>query len=353
MKFIRTIVIVIVALIIAGGIYFKLKNNKKEMKSEVAIAAQKIDEIPVKTEEANISSINFDIRSNGILETNNQLIVVSETQGKIIRLYKKSGDWVSKGDLIVKVEDETITASVLVAEANFEQQEKDMERFKRLSEGNAITKHDYEQAQIGLKKAKADLITVKKALENTSITAPISGVINQKFVIEGQLLGGGKPVVEIVDNRQLKIYVKIDGSDIYKIQNSQEVKIKVPVFPGRIFSGKVTAIAVKADMAMKFDVEITLDNSGEIELKSGLFAEVDFPVPSKNCLVIRKESITGSMEEPQVFIVEANRAVAKHIITGISNDDYIEVVSGLNVGDKVIYAGQLNLSGDEKVKIIK
>jgi hypothetical protein len=88
-------------------------------------------------------------------------------------------------------------------------------------------------------------------------------------------------------------------------------------------------------------------------LKSGLFAEVQFPVSSKKCLVIRKESITGSMEKPQVFVVEKNNAVLKDIVTGTSNDYYIEIVSGLNNGDQVIYSGQLNLSNKDQVKIIK
>ena len=103
---------------------------------------------------------------------------------------------------------------------------------------------------------------------------------------------------------------------------------------------------------MKFDVEITLDNTGDIALKSGLFAEVEFPVHSQESLVIRKESITGSMEKPQVFVVENGKAVLKDIVTGASNEEYIEVISGLSEGDQVIYSGQINLAGNEQVKIV-
>ncbi|HKJ43323.1 MAG TPA: efflux RND transporter periplasmic adaptor subunit [Sunxiuqinia sp.] len=353
MKLGRSIIIVVVVLLVAGGIYFQLHRNKQHLNNEIAIAERKIDAIPVKVDTAKWSTLDQTVISNGSLEANDQLTVVSETQGKITHVYKDLGDPVQKGDVIVKVEDETIAASVMVAEANVEQQQKDIERYKRLQEGNAITKHDLEKAEIGLKKAKADLIKAKKALSNTSITAPISGVINQKFITEGQWLNGGKPVAEIVDNHQLKIHVKIDGNDIYKIQKGETVNVSIPVFPERTFPGKVTAIAVKADQAMKFAVEISLDNPKDVDLKSGLYAEVDFPVKSKKGLVIPKESIVGSMEKPQVFVVENQRAVLKYIVTGISNDSQIEVISGLNEGNLVIYSGQLNLSGNEKVKIIK
>jgi RND family efflux transporter MFP subunit len=352
MKIIRNIIIIVLALVVAGGIYYQLKKNKEQMNHEIEVAGQKVEAIPVKVENAKNSSIDINISSNGTLESNDQLTVVSETQGKIRHVYKDLGDVVQKGDEIVKVEDETIAASVMVAQANLEQQQKDIERFKRLNQGNAITKHDLEKAEIGLKKAKADLIQAKKALENTTITAPIRGTINNKMVTEGQFLGGGMPVCEIVDNHQLKIHVKIGGNDIYKIQKGQDVIISVEVFLNDTFPGKVTAIAVKADRAMKFDVEVTLDNTRKVTLKSGLFAKVRFPVQSKETLVIRKESITGSMEKPKVFVVENGKAILKNIVTGASDEEHIEVISGLTEGDKVIYSGQINLTGNEQVKIV-
>lgn len=353
MKIVRNLIIVVLAVVVGGGIYYQLRKNKAQMNSEVELAGQKVEAIPVKVEDARMSTIDLKINANGTLEANNQLTVVSETQGKIIHLYKDLGDVVNKGDVIAKVEDETIAASVMVAEANLEQQQKDIERFKRLNEGNAITKHDLEEAEIGLKKANADLIKAKKALDNTSITAPISGTINNKFVTEGQFLGGGMPVCEIVDNHLLKLHVKIDGTQIYKIQKGQEAVVSIQVFPSDKFTGKVTAIAVKADRAMKFDVEITLENTGHIALKSGLFAEVNFPVHSEESLVIRKESITGSMEKPQVFVIENGRAILKDIVTGASSENYIEVIFGLSAGDQVIYSGQINLTGNEQVKIVR
>jgi RND family efflux transporter MFP subunit len=353
MKIRKSIWIVLIVLISIGGVYYQLKKNKKELNSEITFAARQIDAIPVKVEPTIKSIINSKIKASGTLEANSQLMVVSETQGKIIHLNKNLGDFVQKGEVIAKVEDETLTASVMVAEANIEQQEKDVERFKRMSEGDAITKHDLEKAEIGLKKAKADLINAQKALSNTSITASIPGVINQKFVTEGQFLSGGMPVCEIVDNNQLKLHVKIDGNDIYKIKKYQDVNVSVPGFSNQTFPGKVTAVAVKADQSMNFNVEITLNDTGGSELKSGHYAEVEFPVQLIDCLIIRKESISGSMEKPQVFVVENSKAVLKNIITGISNDKYIEVISGLSEGEKVIYSGQLNLSGNEQVKIIE
>ena len=353
MKVLRNVIIAAIAVAVLGGVFFQLRKNKRVMNQEIAIASRKIGAIPVKAEKAQMSTIGMTITTNGVLEADNQLTVVSETQGKIIHLYKHLGDYVSKGEVIAKVEDETIRAAEMVAEANAKQHERDIERYKRLSIGDAITKHDLEEARIGLEKAKADYVKARKALDNTSITAPISGVINQKFVTEGQFLTGGTKVCEIVDNHQLKLHVKVDGDNIYDLQKGEKVQVRVPVFPDRTFPGKVSAIAVKADKTMNFDVEIKLDNTHGIPLKSGLYAEVNFPVKSRECLVIPKESIVGSMVKPQVFVIENNRAILKDIVIGLSDNENIQVMSGLKEGDQVIYSGQLNLSGNEEVKVIQ
>lgn len=353
MKILRNVIIAVIVLAVIGGIFWQLRKNKQKTEQDIALASRKVGAIPVKAEKARLAVIHRTITSNGVLEANNQLIVVSETQGKILHVYKHLGDYVRKGVVIAKVEDETIRAAEMVAEANFKQNEKDVERYKRLSAGDAITKHDLEEAEIGLEKAQADYIKAKKALDNTSITAPISGIINQKFITEGQFLTGGSPVCQIVDNHILKLQVKVDGNDIYNIKKGESVQVHVPVFPGGNFPGKVSAIAVKADKTMNFDVEITLDNTHGIPLKSGLYAEVTFPVQYKKCLVIPKESIVGSMEKPQIFVIENHKAVLKNIVTGISNNENIQVISGVKEGAQVIYDGQLNLSGNEQVKVIR
>lgn len=343
-----------IIIIVIGAGWFKLRQNKQNFMKEIAFSSRQIDAIPVKVHIVSKATLEMKIKTNGILEANQQLIVLSETQGKIVHLYKKSGDFVKKGDTIAKVEDEPIMATVLLAEANFEQQKKDIDRFKRLNKEDAITKHDLEQAEIGLKKANADLITAQKTLSNTSVTAPVSGYINQKFITEGQFLSGGMPVCEIVDNDKLKLNVRVTEKDVFKIHNKQAVDIIIPVFPDNRFVGTISAIGEKADEAMNFNVEITMNNSAPgVRLKAGLYAEVEIPVPPGEELIIRKESIIGSMEKPRVFVVNDNIATKKEIVTGESNDEFIVVLSGLNKGEQVIYSGQQNLGGGERIKIIK
>lgn len=340
-----------VVVLIVFFITFKLKKNKEEFNQNVAIAKTTIEEVPVSVEKVTVGLFSENVTASGTLEAKDVLNLVSETQGRIVRIYKEKGDNVAAGTPIAKVDDEVISANVLTAEANYMQSKKDVERLTRLADENAISKRDLEQAGIGLKKAKADLITAQKALSNTTIKAPISGYINNDFITVGQVLGGGSPVCEIVNNSSLKLNIKVSDQEAFKLKRGQSVKIKLSVLPDKDFTGVISSIAEKADAAMKFNVEITLKNDKE-HLKSGLFAEVELPIKNANKLIISKKSIVGSMKSPVVYVAKNGKAEQRQLIIGLSNDKQVEVLEGLSEGEDVIINGQLNLKNGDKVEII-
>ncbi len=354
MKTVRQILIpaLLIALILLA--YLKLKSNKDEIMEATTLAAQTISEIPVKISSPRKGIINQKIFTTGTIAAIEELDVLSETQGKVTKVHKNVGDYVRKDEVVIEVDDETIAASVMVAEANYEQQKKDIERYKRLEQGEAIAKHDLEQAKIGLRKAEADLISAKKALRDTKIKAPISGIINKRKVEFGQFISGGIPVFEIVNTSKLKIWIKVPEKDIFKIAKGEEVNITIPALPGRAYTGRINAIGEKADDTMKFDAEVILNNSKDnsAHLKAGLFAEVTIPVQASETTIIEKTAITGSRQNPSVFVIEGNKAVKREIITNDSDDKYIEVINGLKEGEKVVVSGQLNLHDGDHVKII-
>jgi RND family efflux transporter MFP subunit len=354
MKTLKKFFILLIILVLVVLAVYRLNSNKEKTKAVTAMASETIAEVPVKTSPAITGTIDQQIATTGTLAASEELIVVSETQGKIIKVNKQVGDRVQKNEVIVEVDSETTAANVLVAEANYEQQSRDLERMQRLEKGNAIAKHDLEEARVGLKKAEANLITARKALRDTKIKAPISGIVNKRMVENGEFLAGGMPVCEIVNTATLKIWIKVPEKDIFKLSKGQTAEITIPAVPGETFSGKVNAMGEKADNSMKFDVEILLNNQGgKQHLKAGLFCEVCIPVEATPAILIDKTALVGSMKNPSVFIPEGNLAVKKAIVVNESDDRHIEVLSGLKVGEQVIISGQLNLNHGDRIKIVQ
>lgn len=355
MKIFKRITVLVIVLVLIVLAVVKLKHNKQSIQETAALASTTISEIPVKIATPKQGTINHQISSTGIISASEELTVLSETQGKITKVNKNVGDYVQKNDIIVEVDDETIAATVLVAEANYEQQKKDIERYERLAQGDAIAKHDLEQAKIALKKAEADLISARKALRDTKIKAPISGIINQRMVEYGQFISGGMPVCEIVNTSKLKIWIKVPEKDIFSLNKGQEVEISIPALPGKVFSGKINSVGEKADNSMKFDAEVVMNNpGGSLRLKAGLFAEVTIPVEARQTTIIEKGALVGSMTNPSVFVVnDSNIAVKRNIVTHNSDEKYVEVLKGLQATDHIVVSGQLNLQDGNRVKIIQ
>ena len=94
-------------------------------------------------------------------------------------------------------------------------------------------------------------------------------------------------------------------------------------------------------------------NNSKTHLRSGLYAEVDFPVKNQSKVIIPKASIVGSMESPVVFIAQNGKAIKRTLIIGQSNDKQVEVLSGLSANEQVIVSGQLNLKDGDDINIVK
>jgi multidrug efflux pump subunit AcrA (membrane-fusion protein) len=118
MKFSRTGLIATVIIVVAAAfIGFRLKSNRNEYLDEIAVARRKVDRIAVSIDTVNTGIILENVKATGTLESSEALMVVSETQGRIVSIFREKGDVVSKGDVIAKVDDEVISANVLTAEA--------------------------------------------------------------------------------------------------------------------------------------------------------------------------------------------------------------------------------------------
>ncbi|MGE0088597.1 MAG: efflux RND transporter periplasmic adaptor subunit [Bacteroidales bacterium] len=354
MKVKRSHLIVFTLIVVAVvAVTMRLMGNKKQFNENIELVKRKVEQIPVSVDTVGFGMISQNVTATGVVEASQVLNLVAETQGKILHKYKEKGDRVTVGDVIAKVDDEVISANVITAEANYEQMEKNYERFNRLAKEDAVSKYDFEQAEIGLKKAKADLISARKNLNNTSIKSPISGYINNDFMTVGQYLSNNTSVCEIVNNSTLKINIKVADYEVFKIKKGDAVAVKIPVFPSLKFTGKIASVAELADAAMKFNVEVVLENDTQTHLKSGLYAEVELPIATSNRLVISKAAIVGSLEMPEVFVVENGRAKKQAIVIGQSNNTQVEVINGLAKNQLIIVSGQLNLKDGDDVKIVE
>ena len=349
----KLIYFLVVAALIAV-VAFTLMNNKKEMAANAAVAELKTEAVPVTLAEAKLENIDSSFTSQGNFQPLQSLTLLSETQGQVLKLNKRKGDRVRAGEVLAQVENNTLRADLLTAQANFDKQKRDLGRYENLAAADAITKKQLEEARLGLQSAEAQLIMAKQRYNKSTITAPISGIVNELYIEVGSYLGPGTKLYDIVNVEKLKLNVKVAEREIMLVKPGAKLKVKADANPTETYEATVTAIAAKADAALKYDVELTLNNSNASTLKAGMYGTAYFPVSdTRDALLIPRASIVGSLQEPKVYTVQNGTAHLKNLTIGTVTQDKVEVLEGLAAGEQVVQNGQINLREGIKVSLMK
>ncbi len=331
-----------------------LLKNKQEIEVQIAFAEQKVVAYPVKVEEVKFGTLSTKLEVSGILAPVHELMLMAETQGRVMAINKREGDWVDQGDVIAKINDELMRAELMVTEANYIKAQKDLERAKTLNDGGAITQQQLEGLQLNEKAAHAKFITSKKRVADTSIKAHISGYINKLFLKKGGMIGAGVPVCELVNIRSLKMSVKVGEKDVINISKNQSVDIQVEFLNGHTLVGEVLSISTKADYALQYGIEILISENPDEQLKAGMVAKAIFNFPDQEeGPIIPQKALVGSSKDPKVYVVEGGRAILRTVKITDSRDDLVKISDGLSKGDQLIFAGQFSLKDQVEVKVIE
>lgn len=348
----KTVKGILVTLLLLGGVVFVLMNNKA--KSDAKAARKDVmTTLPVSVAKVERQDIAQNLSVVGTIAVNSEVTVLSETQGRILRMSFEVGDYVSKGTVLAQVDDELKRTSLAAAQVGYDKAKSDLGRYSQLIGDLAISEQQIEAARLALRSAEIQIASANRLLRDTRITAPVSGIITVRQSPQGSNVMPGTPIVTIVDVSQLKVRVNVSERDVFKLKVGDRVEIATDVHPGMTFMGRIRSISPKSDEAHTYPVEISVANSGS-KLKAGMFGRVSFTsVGSVNSLVIPRQALVGSIQKPQVYVVNNGVARLRSIVVSGDVDTRVLVVSGLLAGDQVVVDGQNNLADNAAVSVVK
>jgi membrane fusion protein (multidrug efflux system) len=407
-KKILTIVLIVI-LVGLSAYYFVIKKGSDAGEGEPSPGDQvqeaKASETPlqVKVEEARLGDLIIKLRSPAEAVTDRIIVMKAEVQGVIKNLNVEESKHVRKGDLLVELDDQEYRLSYENAEAarlkafsemlveqrfaeegsksggelngelisakqQFEQagqqfqkgliSREEFERSSRLYERVMIEsgekKDQVVAAMKGLTQAE---ISVKKAqldLEKTKIRAPFSGIITDIKASPGEHVSAGRELFTLVNISKIQVHASVLESEIGKMQVGREVDLKFSAYPGRVFKGKVSAISPIVNPEYKTcKVFIDVENQKE-ELKPGMHAEVEIAAEiHKNRLLVPQDSILTRSQRKLLFVVEDGLAKWRYVEIGLENEDFAEILDGVEAGEQVIVEGHFTLAHDARVKIVE
>mgnify|MGYP000444472104 FL=1 len=392
----KWIVLALAVLVLTGSGFAVMKNKNNDLQE-------------VQTDTVITREIIRKVNATGKIQPKTQVKISADVSAKIIRLEVAEGDWVEQGQFLLELDRkrylaavESSEASVRAAEANAKLvlenrkiTEKEYKRAKELlgknleSQANvdsreAANKVEAARYQANLNQvdqARALLKQAQDDLSKTTIYAPMAGTITDLNKEQGEIAIGSQfqedVILVVSDLSAMEAQVNVDENDIVSIHIGQDAEIEVDALSGQVLMGKVTEISNSANVSAEgssnqkteFEVTVTIVDLAT-DLRPGMTASADIithvkpavlGVPIQSVAVRTLEQLKGEEEGEDlsksyvadkdgfvemVFVIEAEKVVAKQVITGIQSDEFIEIESGLSRQQEIVTGSYRAISRD-------
>ena len=349
MKGNRTLFIIL--LVIAALILVKFVFLPSAKHAKPAGGGQAAPTIPVSAMVVKPSAITEQIYATGTVLANEEVTLHPEVSGKLMRINFREGSRVSKGDLLIKINDADLQAQSHKVALDKKLAEDRVKRNDKLLQMKGISQEEYESLQNAVASLEADQDLLAAQIAKTEIRAPFSGTIGLKTVSEGSYV---TPLTQIASLQQIDP-VKIDFSIPEKyaalVHKDDEIVFTVGS-SNKEFTGKIYAVEPKVDdVTRTVQIRAICPNS-KAEVIPGAFARITLKLREQtNALMIPTQSIVPILKGKQVYVYRGGKAEAVKIETGMRNDTTIQVTSGLNENDTVLTTGIISLRPGTEVKL--
>jgi len=274
----------------------------------------------------------------------------SETGGRIIKRYADEGDYVKRGQLLATVDMQTLEKQLDELATSYALAKTVYDRQKRLWDQNIGSELQYLEAKTRKESLEKTKATLESQLTKKNVYAPISGVVDQEFLQEGEMSAPGLPILRILNTRKIKIVADLPENYLGSVKRNDKVSVYFPALDKTVDS-RITMLGRTIDPANRtFKIEIGANNS-KGDLKPNLLAEVKINNYTNNdAISVSAELVQEDVDGAKfLYVVEkdadGNMIANKKIVeTGESYENNIEVNSGLSIGDIVIVEGARSVS---------
>ncbi len=257
------------------------------------------------------------------------------------------GDHVKKGELLVSLDN----SALIQAKAQMENAKIEYERTEELYKIGGASKSEYDARRLQYEVGKS---TYENLLENTTLTAPISGIVTARNYDKGDMTGG-LPVLVIEQIRPVKIMINISENLFAKVRKGMKVDITLEAYGDEKFEGSISRIYPTINNSTRtFQAEVTIPNNDE-RVRPGMFARVTLPYEKHTRVVAPDRAVNKLMGsgDRYVYVLEADGTVRYSKVTLGRRMDYEwEILSGLEDGQTVVVKGQVALTNGCKVNVV-
>ncbi len=318
-------------LTLLAGLMLLAGCNQPEAPAQASAASLPMVTVTAITAEAKEHPVTEEIV--GTLRAKRKTTVEAKVSGRIQNLTVQAGDSVQAGALLAQLDVEEIQARLEQALAQREQAQRDLKRMSSLLKQQAVTQQEYDATEARERVTRAAVAEAETMLSYAKITAPFAGVVTSKLAENGDLAAPGKPLVEIEDPQSLRFEADVPETLLSHIKAGASMPIQLPSL-NREVTGIVTEISPVADINSR-TIRVKYDLPATNDLRTGLFGRVAIPLASVKSLRVPANAVLRRGQLEYVFVLEADKARLRLVKTGAVLGGEVELVSGLEPGERI------------------
>jgi membrane fusion protein, multidrug efflux system len=279
---------------------------------------------------------------NGTVSGAQEAVVRARTGDQVASVPVTVGTRVSRGQVLVQQSGEGIAARVRQAEAARRQAASTVERLRPLHAAGAISEQEWEQALTQLELATADVVAARDIL---SLTSPLAGTVTEVIARPGMIPSAGDPLVRVADLSRLVVYLRVAAAEAAEIRQGQRARLE----GAAAAAGEVRRIALQADPESRL-VEVEVGFPPTAGLIPGTLATVLIEVAQAERAV---QVPRAAVRDGQVWLIgDDGRVTRRAVQIGLQSRDRVQIVTGLEPGERVVVEGGALLSEGALVRIV-
>ena len=345
-----------------------------ESKQSVQVLAEKVHGVAVM--QVQKTSVPEVVEATGTVRAALSAQISSQVMGTITRVNVHEGDRVKRGEVLVAIDEAQQQAafaganaglhasqeSIAAADADYALAESTMQRYQMLYDKKSVSPQEFDEvktrlaaakarrdaAHAGREQAEAGVSQASTAMSFTKVRAPFDGIVIVKLAEPGAMASPGVPLLTVEDPSRFRLEATVDESKIGAVRLGEPVPVVIDALGEQPIEGKVTQIVPAADPGSRtFTVKIDLPSNPQ--MRTGLFGRARFARGQHDAIAIPKSAVLNRGQLQAVYVVGGDQlASLRYVTLGPASMDQVEVLSGLQSGDRIVMQpGDRDLSGKQ------
>jgi RND family efflux transporter MFP subunit len=275
----------------------------------------------------------------------NSVVLSSRVTGFIRSISVEEGNTISRGEVLVALDDREVQARLQSAAAELERADERLRRIQTLFEEGAATKDDLEEVRRSSRVAEAEKSAAEAELAYTRIRSPLKGVVIEKLAEPGDLVVPGRPLLRLEDHRTLRFEAAVGEREAAGLKKGEAVAVRLDRLPDHPFSVPVSEIIPASDPGTH-SVLVKTDLPYLPGLQSGLFGRMIYPAGTGERLLLPKSAVIEREGLARIYVADEEGILENRLVTlGKSTEDRIEILTGLHPGERVLKEASSGVEG--------